>query len=212
MASSTSRKQTSNDATSTQAPAVRRRAPREGAFGRDEWLNAARKALIKGGIDQVKVERLSKQVKVARSSFYCSFSSRGDLLDALLDHWEATNTGPMLRAIDAAITEGPKGIFRLTQLWIDEREFSPAYDTAVRNWGSKDPKVAAVVRAVDDKRIAAMTRLMQVFGFEGDEALVRARVLYFHQVGYYSLNIRDRTEERLRLLPIYIKAITGFEA
>jgi AcrR family transcriptional regulator len=187
------------------------RAPRTGAFGRDEWLSAARKALIKGGIDQVKVERLSKQVKVARSSFYSHFQSRAELLDALLDHWEATNTGPMLRAIDAAIAEGPQGIHRLTQLWLEEREFSPAYDTAVRNWASKDVKAARIVRGVDDKRIAALTRLMHVFAYRGDEALVRARIMYFHQVGYYSLAIQDPPEERRRLLPIYMKALTGHE-
>jgi AcrR family transcriptional regulator len=190
---------------------VRQRAPREGAFDREHWLAAARKMLIKSGIDQVKIERLSKQVKVTRSSFYWHFRSRADLLDALLDHWQATNTGPMLRAIEAAIAAGPTGIHILGRVWIEEREFSPAYDTAVRDWARKDAKVAATVRDVDDKRIAALIRLMQVYGYKGNEALVRARIMYFHQVGYYALGIHESAPDRLKLEPIYMKALTGWD-
>jgi len=191
---------------------VRRRASPEGVFGRQDWIKASRKALIKGGIDQVKIERLAQQVKVTRGSFYWHFKSRADMLDALLDDWQATNTGPLLRAIEAAVEAGPTGIHIVGRVWIEEREFSPAYDTAVRDWARKDPKVAAVVRAVDDKRIAALTRLMQVYGHRGTEALVRARIMYFHQVGYYALGIHETLAERLRLEPMYMKALTGYDA
>lgn len=193
----------------SERPRVRQRAPREGSFDREQWLAAARKALIKSGIDQVKIERLSKQVKVTRSSFYWHFRSRADMLAALLDHWQATNTGPLLRAIDAAIAQGPVGIHVVSRVWIEEREFDPAYDTAVRDWARKDPKVAATVHDVDERRIAALTRLMQVYDYKGNEALVRARIMYFHQVGYYALGIREAAADRLKLEPIYIKALTG---
>lgn len=201
----------SSSETSVPGPRVRQRAPRKGAFDREQWLAAARKMLIKSGIEQVKIERLSKQVKVTRSSFYWHFRSRADLLDALLDHWQATNTGPLLRGIEAAIAAGPTGIHILGRLWIEEREFNPAYDTAVRDWARKDPKVAATVRKIDDRRIKALTRLMQVYGYKGNDALVRARIMYFHQVGYYALGIHESAPERLKLEPIYMKALTGWD-
>ena len=189
----------------------RTRLRREGAVSRDDWLAAARKALVKGGIDQVKIERLAKHMHLTRGSFYYHFRSRAELLHALLDHWEATNTGPMLRAIDAAIATGPGGIHALVSMWIEEREFSPAYDSAVRDWARKDAKVAQVVRAVDDKRIGALTRLIQMYGYRGDEAVVRARIMYFHQVGYYALGMHESMEERRRLEPVYMKALIGFD-
>lgn len=176
---------------------------------RDDWLAAARKALVRDGIDQVKIERLSEQIGVRRSSFYWNFRSRAELLHALLDHWEATNTGPLLRAVDAAISAGVGGIHLFTRLWIEEREFNPAYDTAVRDWARKDPEAARVVQAVDDKRLEALTRLMAAYGHQGTEAVVRARILYYHQIGYYALGIREATAERLRLEPYYVRALIG---
>lgn len=190
---------------------TRTRLRREGAVGRDDWLAAARKSLVKGGIDQVKIERLAKQMHLTRGSFYYHFRSRAELLHALLDHWEATNTGPMLRAIDAAISSGPGGIHALVSMWIEEREFSPAYDSAVRDWARKDASVAQVVRAVDGKRISALTRLIEMYGYRGDEAVVRARIMYFHQVGYYALEMQESMQERRRLEPVYMKALIGFD-
>ena len=183
----------------------------EGSFGRDDGVAAARTSLVKDGIDQVKIERLAKHLHLTRGSFYYHFRSRAELLHALLDHWEATNTGPMLRAIDTAIAIGPGGIHALVSMWIEEREFSPAYDSAVRDWARKDPKVAQVVREVDHKRINALTRLIEIYGYRGDEALVRARIMYFHQVGYYALGMHESMHERRRLEPVYIKALIGFD-
>ena len=47
------------------------------------------------------------------------------------------------------------------------------------------------------------------FGYEDEDALVRARVLYFTQIGYYALDIREPIEARLNLTPHYLKAFTG---
>jgi hypothetical protein len=46
-------------------------------------------------------------------------------------------------------------------------------------------------------------------GHAEDEAFVRARIFYFHQVGYYAMDVRESREQRLRLLPLYTKALTG---
>jgi len=46
-------------------------------------------------------------------------------------------------------------------------------------------------------------------GYPEDEAFVRARVTYFHQVGYYALGVEEPRQQRLRLLPLYTRILTG---
>ena len=46
-------------------------------------------------------------------------------------------------------------------------------------------------------------------GCQDEEAFVRTRICYFHQVGYYTLGMRESREERLRLLPLYTRVLTG---
>ncbi len=187
------------------------RSTREGVFGRDDWIIAAKKTLIKSGVDQVKVDQIALKIKMSRGSFYHHFSSRADLLTALLDHWQATNNAPILRAIEKSIQNFPNGVPELIQTWIEEKEFQPAYDSAMRDWARQDTKVAKTVREVDEQRIEALTRLMQCYGHTGDEAMIRARIMYFHQVGYYALSTQETREYRLHLMPIYLKILTGQE-
>ena len=47
------------------------------------------------------------------------------------------------------------------------------------------------------------------FGYEDEDAFVRARVLYSMQIGYYALDLREPIETRLKLTPHYLKAFTG---
>jgi AcrR family transcriptional regulator len=195
------------------APAPKRKSKTAPSpLGREDWLHAAKAALLKGGIDHVKVDRLAREIKMTRGSFYWHFTDRDDLLRALLDHWEATNTGPLLLAIEAAEKRGRDGFNEVTKVWIEEKEFSPAFDSAVRDWARKDAAVARAVRRIDEKRIEALTRLMNSFGFAPEEAMVRARVIYFHQVGYYALAIRESEAERHKLLPLYSKILVELDS
>lgn len=177
---------------------------------RQDWINAARQALIAGGVEQVKVDRLAKDLGITRGSFYWFFKSREELLDELLKDWEHSNTQPLLDEIarmpagDA--TAAMQGI---VSFWIDEKDFSPAYDAAMRDWARVSPQAEEVVRRVDNRRIEALTEMFRKLGFPEDEAFIRARVTYFHQVGYYALQIKESKARRHALSPLYSKVLVG---
>jgi AcrR family transcriptional regulator len=174
-----------------------------------DWVAAARAALIRWGIGGLKVERLAKQLRVTRGSFYWHFRSRDALLSALLKDWEETNTAPIIRAIKAAGDDGHAQFTALVRAWIDETDFDPAYDAALRDWARHSRKAAVVVRRVDAQRIALLEGIFRRLGYAGESSLVRARVTYFHQVGYYALEIKEPKQRRLDLLPLYYEILSG---
>src|SRR5580704_7351182 len=57
-------------------------------LNRDDWLKAARMALLKGGVEAVRVEKLARDLKVTKGSFYWHFTDREELLEVLLREWE----------------------------------------------------------------------------------------------------------------------------
>ncbi|MCA3254070.1 MAG: TetR/AcrR family transcriptional regulator [Alphaproteobacteria bacterium] len=176
----------------------------------EDWLAAAREMLIKGGIAAVQINAVAKRLGVTRGGFYWRFKSRQDLLDNLLQHWESTNTRAFIMTLERAGSARER-YRRLTRLIINERHFDPALDTAVRQWGNVDPKVRARVRANDDRRIAAIEKMFRDADQDPDEAMIRARILYFHQVGYYALGLAETKSQRLRLLPLYNRILSGFD-
>jgi AcrR family transcriptional regulator len=174
-----------------------------------DWLDAAKTLLIREGVESVKIDRIARECGVTRGGFYWRFRGRSDLLAQLLEEWSRTNTAPLL---DVLAAEGPvsERFAAAASLWINEEEFDPRFDAAVRNWALTSSEAAQAVRAVDALRINAFYRLFLDAGLSDDEALVRARITYFHQIGYYTLHIAESAEERRRLSTLYYKVLTGF--
>lgn len=174
----------------------------------DDWVAAARKVLVKSGIDDVKVDQLAKQMRVTRGSFYWHFKSRQALLDALLQDWEARNHTE-LGEIRGRWSQATPDLSEVVAIWLAEEPGFPAFDMAVRIWARKSNSVAQAVRRVDNAWITLLTDLFRSSGFGKTESLVRARIVYFHQIGYYALAIPESLEDRLELAPIYYHSLTG---
>jgi hypothetical protein len=100
---------------------------------------------------------------------------------------------------------------RLMHVWIDELDFDPAYDLAVRDWARVSQKAEKAVRKFDDDFVEAMTALFRDAGYPADEALIRARVVYYHQVGYYSLRVKQTRDNRYGSADLYLRILTGLE-
>lgn len=177
-------------------------------LGRDAWLEAARRALIEEGTAGVEVNKLAKRLDVSRGGFYWFFESREQLLDALLLLWAQTGVLPFERIATAAGQNGLQKFQALVDLWIDEKEYDPNWDGAVRDWARTSSKVLDTVHAVDQQRISFIEHIFRNLGYIGKEAHVRARVTYYHQVGYYALGVRESRRQRLELLPYYTKILT----
>ncbi len=176
---------------------------------RQDWLNAALAALKQGGVETVKVADLAARLSVSRSSFYWYFKKRTELLDALLDHWQATNTAALVaqaNAPAATITEACIHVFHCN---INEALFDNRLDFAVRDWARRSARVNAVLRAGDDARLAALTEMFARFGFAPLEATARARVIYYMQLGYDDANLGETLDARLAMVPGYLIAFTG---
>ena len=164
--------------------------------------------LIEEGIVEVKIDRLAKMAGVTRGGFYWRFKNREELLDALLEDWRTRNTEPLLAALGREGTPLER-LARLADMYITEHRFSSAYDGAVRTWASLSPPVAEVVRQVDAIRIDAIRKVFIDAGYECDEALIRARITYFHQVGYYATGMTEPAVTRKALSGIYLRVLTG---
>jgi AcrR family transcriptional regulator len=179
------------------------------ALGREAWLQAAREALIAEGTAGVEINKLAKRLGVTRGGFYWFFKSRQQLLDEVLELWAVSSTRLFERVINAERRDGLGEYYALTNLWIDEKEYDPKWDGAVRDWARTSTTVLQTVQAVDAKRIAIIEKMFLAMGYKGKHAHVRARVMYYHQVGYYALGVRETRKQRHALLPFYAEVLTG---
>ena len=176
---------------------------------RESWLDQARQILVSEGVDRVRVDPLAKLLGVTTGSFYHHFKNRQELLDGLLEHWEARNSGPMFAAVEAAGPDPNHQIDALLQTWLNESKYDPRYDSALRAWAHGDNNAREIVRQVDDRRIALLKGIFMRLGYDEDRAFIRARVAYFQQVGYQAMEVVESKAERQRLYHLYRETLIG---
>ena len=173
------------------------------------WIDAAREVLVRSGVNRIKVQLLAVSLETTTGSFYWHFKDRNALLDALLDDWEVRAMTPFTNALERAGADPFGQLEAIAKVWISADEFEPAYDSAMREWSRTSAAVERRLRRVDGQRIALLQQIFRGLGFDESRAFIRARIVYFHQIGYYSLRIKESVEQRTELMPLYNEVFTA---
>ncbi|WP_420410769.1 TetR/AcrR family transcriptional regulator [Roseibium sp.] len=179
---------------------------------RDVWVQAAYEALIESGIDSVKVMPLADRLGLSRTSFYGHFSSRQDLLDALITLWQTKNTGNLVKRTEDYAETVTEAVLNIFDLWLLPDQFDSRLEFAVRNWAHTDPKLARLLDEADQIRVEALEAMFTRFGHEQAFANVRANTVYQTQIGYISMKKDgpfEPLEPRLARMPFYAEIFTG---
>lgn len=185
--------------------------PDQGRSSKEDWLRHAIHALVNEGIDYVKIQVIAKELGVSRSSFYWFFESLQDLHNQLLEHWLKINTGPI---IERAMRPAPtiiRAIINVFECWTDESLYDPRLDMAIRLWARRSDQVKAVVQLADNQRLEAVAAMYRRHGYDEEDALIRARVLYFTQIGHYVLEVNEDLETRHFHVTAYLRSFSGQE-
>ena len=183
--------------------------PSSAKVSRQDWLEAARRILIERGVDHVRILTLSQSLRVSRSSFYWHFKDRADLLEQLIGLWRRANTVQIVRQAERPSSDIVEGVLNVFTCWTAGSPFDPRLDFAMREWSRRDVALHHIVLAADAACVDAIASLLQKHGYEEKDAFVRARIMYFTQIGYYALELDETEEERLRYTANYVYIFTG---
>ena len=178
---------------------------------REDWLNIARDTLETQGVAAVKVMALSERLGVARSSFYWYFKNRADLLSALLATWEARNTAQIITHCEKPAANISEALCNFFRCFVDPSIFDRGLDFAVRDWARRDAHVRGLMDHADAARVQAVTAMFARFGYGAIDADARARIVYFMQLGYHALEVREPIPVRMSRLAPYLRGFSGQE-
>lgn len=130
----------------------RSEAPR---LSREDWLDAAFKAVVEGGFDNARVLVIANALGVTRGSFYWHFTDHADLIAALLARWREREIG-IDHALRSELSADPQAdLERLLDAALAyagaDLEFM-RFELALRGRGRRDPEVARMLLEVDQMR------------------------------------------------------------
>ncbi|MEX5577176.1 TetR/AcrR family transcriptional regulator [Pseudophaeobacter sp. A-200-2] len=175
----------------------------------DAWLMAAYEELTAHGVGAVKIMPLAKKLGVSRTSFYWYFKDREALLEAMIRHWEDKNTGNLVARTEAYAENLFEAVFNLFDCWLDPDLFDSRLDLAIRNWARSDPSLQARLDLADARRKRAMTDMLIRYGYDPEDAEIRALTMIYTQIGYISMQVHEDAAQRLARMPGYMEVFTG---
>lgn len=156
-------------------------------------MRAARLALLQGGPSAVRVEKLARELRVSKGSFYWHFKNRAELSEALLREWEEEKSllFELLKQKDLrqALTAFFSELRRRAVL--SERGEWPS-DAAIFAWASVSPSVAKRANQEERTRIRLLKQL-----FRQDEV---AEYVYMAYLGF--ILRRRRVPKAAKTFPI----------
>jgi AcrR family transcriptional regulator len=147
---------------------------------KQDWLEAALTVLEAEGIEGVRVERLARDLNVAKSGFYWHFEDREELYDELLDYWEEEFTQVVTASSELAALP-PRERLSLTAKMIFEHDLA-RFDLPFRAWAQGNPAILERVNRVYEQRLTWVRKIFRELGFKGAQLEMRSRLF----VGYHS--------------------------
>ncbi|MCL4187446.1 MAG: TetR/AcrR family transcriptional regulator [Rhodobacteraceae bacterium] len=150
---------------------------RRGEAGRDRWLETGLAELGRGGPAALRLEALCRRAGLTKGSFYWHFESRAAFLEALLQAWEARDTGALIDIVEAEGGPPAARLARLVEL-ANARRVDFATEQAIRHWGRSDAAVRARLLRVDARRLDYMAGLFVALGDGAEVARGKAGLLY----------------------------------
>ncbi len=138
-------------------PPARPRAVAGERLGRDDWLDAAYRAVADHGLAGVRVLSLAQALGVTRGSFYWHFADHAALMQALLERWRQGEI-ESVRVLSADVGDEPAAdLLRLLDAALSRRGadlVDMRFELALRAGGRRDPAVAKLLQEVDRARLA----------------------------------------------------------
>ncbi|MCK7624779.1 TetR/AcrR family transcriptional regulator [Streptomyces sp. RS10V-4] len=150
-----------------------------------DWADAALAAMGEGGLAAVAVEPLAARLGTTKGSFYWHFANRDALIEAALDRWAETRTTAVIEELAGEPDPGT----RLRRLFLRATHRAAEDPLELSLLASAtDPRVAAALARVTDRRIRHIAALFAELGFPEDEAHRRGLLAYTAYLGHSQLS------------------------
>ena len=166
--------------------------PSKTRLGRNDWVLAGYRALVRGGIGAVKVEAVARELGTTKGSFYWHFKDLAELHQTMLELWEALAT----TAITAAVRASDKDPVGKLLLLVDMVAVRPdavyggvEIEPALRDWGRTDARARTFMERVDRQRLNDVAGFLRDAGVAEAELLPKAQLIYAAVIGLENLRL-----------------------
>jgi AcrR family transcriptional regulator len=152
----------------------------------DDWVDAGFTLIAEEGITALKIERLCNRLAVTKGSFYWHFADIAGYRRTLIGAWSELRDEDRSHFDEMVRISPRERLSRMMTTLLSVRHWT--LERAMREWARTDDSVAASVRAADQRILAAVRRAFLDYGFDAEDADLRANATFAAGVGFLHLS------------------------
>ena len=141
---------------------------------RDDWLKMALQMFASSGEGGLRVEKLARELGIAKSGFYFHFKDRDDLLQQMLDYWSYEYTEVVTKN-SLLLMAPPEQRLLMIATHVFQQNLTE-FDAAMTVWSKKDKTIGRKVSQVIRMRHNFAKQIFQELGFDEEEVELRSRL------------------------------------
>ena len=170
----------------------------------DDWLQAGYATIADEGLHTLKLDRLCSRLNVTKGSFYWHFTDMAAYRQALIESWAHLKDDERREIEQLGDTEPRERVSHMMASLIRPRHWT--LERAMREWARSDDTIAAAVQAADRRLLTQLRQAFRDYGFDADEADLRARTTFAAGIGLLHLSgSTPRRQEREKFLDFLLR-------
>jgi len=152
----------------------------------DNWVAAGFEILAEEGITALKIDRLCSRLGVTKGSFYWHFTDIAGYRATLTEAWGELRDDDRSHFTDMSGIGPRERLSQMMSSLLGARHWT--LERAMREWARTDDAVAASVRAADQRVLDAVRQAFVDYGFDADDADLRANATFAAGIGFLHLS------------------------
>lgn len=173
----------------------------------ESWIEAGYAILAEEGIKALKLDRLCERVGATKGSFYWHFADMAGYRSALIEAWGELRDEDRRFFAEAGGMPPRDRLSQMMTSLVTARHWT--LERAMREWARTDTAVAASVRSSDQRVVDAVRQAFLDYGFDAEEADLRANATFAAGIGFLHLSGRQPSaraaDQRERFLDIMLR-------
>ena len=150
---------------------------------KEDWINLGYKLFSENGVSGIVVEKMSKTLKVNKSSFYWHFKTKKHFINELVKFWTNKETNRIINLTN----EKKKGLKKFKTLIALIYKKDPFLDFVffLKRYARKEKEIQKIIDEIENQRIEYACKLLQEIGYSKQEAEIKSTFLHKHFIGYH---------------------------
>ena len=166
---------------------------------KDQWIELGYHLFSQTGIRGLNVDKMSKELKCNRSSFYWHFKTKSDFVHQVIDHWIKVETDQVILEVEKCKTDKEK----LQKFLMIAFKNEPYLEFAffLKRYAKNNKYAQSIVDKIDKRRLRFTADLLEKNGYSKRESEIKANIFFKFLIGHHELN-KNKTQSKNYLKPI----------